>query len=487
MHGDDAISTRLFWHGPRMWAISAAVGAVIGVILGLALPPGVNDAGKAVIPAWTIAPFVLLLLSIAVAPLVSERWWHRHYPDVSFVLGALVAAYYATALTAPTAGALTYGTDKILHAAIEYYGFIALVGGLYLASGGILVGLEGRAGPASNTILLCVGAVLANLVGTTGASVLLIRPFMKSNDGRLRPLHVVFFIIIVSNCGGVLTPIGDPPLYLGYLKGVPFFWVPMAMWSSWLIVVLPLLAIFFVYDMGVLRRDRATSAALAAALEPAAVLPSITLGGRPVSFVLMGLIVAAVFIDPALQRIWHVHLPVGPTVQIVLALVALRVARRDIMEANEFSWEAVKEVGLLFAGIFLTMMPALAYLSANGKALGLTSPSAFYWATGALSAVLDNAPTYLNFVQLAVTPAEVDRASIAELLSTPAGQRTLEAISAGAVFFGALTYIGNGPNFMVRSIAIRAGVEMPSFFGYAARAMLILGPVLVLHWAVRVW
>ncbi len=487
MQGDDAVEGKFLWHGPRMWAISAAAGALIGAGLGVALPPGVSASGGYVLAPWTIAPFVVLLLSIAVAPLVNERWWHRHYPDVSFVLGALVAAYYAVALSKAGPGPLTYGLGKIMHSAVEYYGFIALVGGLYVASGGILVGLRGRAGPASNTILLAIGAVLANFVGTTGASVLLVRPFMRSNEGRLRPLHVVFFIIIVSNCGGVLTPIGDPPLYLGYLKGVPFFWVPMAMWSSWLVVVLPLLAIFFVYDMGVLRRDRATSAALAAALEPAAVLPSITLGGRPVSFVLMGLIVAAVFIDPALQRIWHVHLPVGPTVQIVLALVALRVARRDVMEANEFSWEAVKEVGLLFAGIFLTMMPALAYLSANGKALGLTSPSAFYWATGALSAVLDNAPTYLNFVQLAVTPAEVDRASIAELLSTPAGQRTLEAISAGAVFFGALTYIGNGPNFMVRTIAMRAGVEMPSFFGYAARAMLILGPVLVLHWIVRVW
>jgi Na+/H+ antiporter NhaD/arsenite permease-like protein len=177
-----------------------------------------------------------------------------------------------------------------------------------------------------------------------------------------------------------------------------------------------------------------------------------------------------------------VHLPAGPTIQIILALVALRVASRDVRAQNEFSWEPVREVGILFAGIFLAMMPALSFLSAHGGSLGLSSPTTFYFSTGILSAVLDNAPTYLNFLQLAVTPAEVDRASIAALIATDEGRRQVEAISTGAVFFGALTYIGNGPNFMVRAIAQRAGLVMPSFFGYLWRAILILGPALILHW-----
>lgn len=459
--------------------ISAVVGAVVGVVLGLVLPPGMDEAGKVVIPAWTIAPFGVLLLSIAVVPLVSARWWHRHYPDVSFVLGALVAAYYATAMTAPTAGVLTYGKDRILHTALEYYGFIALVGGLYVAAAGILISLRGRAGPLPNMLFLAFGAVFADVVGTTGASVLLIRPFLLANEGRIKPLHVVFFIIIVSNCGGVLTPIGDPPLYLGYLKGVPFFWELKFLWPSWLVVVGLMLAAFYVYDTLV---ERGVRARLGAAYVRPSILPGLRVRARPVSLVLMGLIVLAVFVDPMVERYLHVHVPAGPTIQIVLALVALWVAAPSVMAQNEFSWEPVREVAILFAGIFITMMPALSFLSAHGGSLGLNSPTAFHFATGILSAVLDNAPTYLNFLQLAVTPSEVDKASIAALIATDEGRRQLEAISTGAVFFGALTYIGNGPNFMVRAIVERTGLMMPSFFGYALRATLILGPALILHW-----
>jgi Na+/H+ antiporter NhaD/arsenite permease-like protein len=471
--------------------MSAGGGAVVGVLLALLLPAARDDAGVYQIPLWLISPFVLLLLSVAVAPLISPRWWHRHYPDVSLFLGALVGAYYLAAFSGSGKGGMSVGGYAVVHAALEYYGFVALVGGLYLASGGIAIGLRGRAGLMSNTILLLIGAVLANVLGTTGASVLLIRPFIASNHGRLRPMHVVFFILIVSNCGGVLTPIGDPPLYLGYLKGLPFFWFLMALWKSWVLVVLPLLAIFAAYDAMVLRQDtrnNRTGTLLAGSSETASasLLPRFTLRARGVSLALMAMIIGAVFIDPALQRLWHLQLPVGPTFQIVLALVALRVARKDILEQNEFSWDAVKEVGLLFAGIFATMMPALAYLAAEGEELGLESPSAFYWSTGALSAVLDNAPTFLSFVQLAMTPQPVERDGLLAMIQTESGDQTLQAIAAGAVFFGALTYIGNGPNFMVRTIAIRAGVEMPSFFSYVGRALLVLGPVLVLHWLVRV-
>jgi Na+/H+ antiporter NhaD/arsenite permease-like protein len=477
MQGDDAVEGKFLWHGPRMWAISAAAGALIGAGLGVALPPEVSESGGYVIAPWTIAPFVVLLLSIAVAPLVNERWWHRHYPDVSFVLGSLVAAYYLVAMR--SGDGLPYGTGKILHAALEYYGFIALVGGLYVAAAGILISLRGRAGPLPNVLFLAFGAIFADVVGTTGASVLLIRPFLLANEGRIKPLHVVFFIIIVSNCGGVLTPIGDPPLYLGYLKGVPFFWELKFLWPSWVVVVGLMLAAFFVYDTLV---ERGVRARLGAAYVRPSILPGLRVRARPVSVVLMGLIVLAVFVDPLVERYLHVHVPAGPTIQIVLALVALRLASPAVRSRNEFSWEPVREVGILFAGIFLAMMPALSFLSARGGSLGLSSPTAFHFATGILSAVLDNAPTYLNFLQLAVTPAEVDKASIAALIATDEGRRQLEAISTGAVFFGALTYIGNGPNFMVRAIVERTGLMMPSFFGYALRAVAILGPALILHW-----
>lgn len=462
--------------------MSALAGGGLGLGLAWLVPGGYAD-GAAVaprVPVWLIAPFVLLLMSIAILPLVSAKWWHRHFPDVAFFLGTLVVAYFLTAYSRPGyEQGLSYGKAKLMHAGIEYVSFIALIGGLYVVSGGILVSLRGRATPLVNTALLGLGAVLANVVGTTGASVLLIRPFMKSNDGRLRPLHVVFFIFIVSNCGGSLTPIGDPPLYLGFLKGVPFFWVLENLWYNWLLTIGLLLGLFFAFDRWVDRKIATSNAPVTA--EPGV---SIGIHGHTGVICLL-LMVAGVFIDPVIYaRTSLPHLPYGAVFQICVAAVAHRLAPKEILSANEFSFFPVKEVGLLFVGIFATMVPALAYLSANGQSLGISSPTAYYFAAGGLSAVLDNAPTYLNFLQLALVPEEITKESLRVWLSTESGVRILDAISCGAVYFGAMTYIGNGPNFMVRSIAESYGVKMPSFFGYIGWALLLLLPVLVVQWLV---
>jgi len=442
-----------------------------------------DDHGPApTIPLWLCAPFALLLLSIALMPFINERFWHRHFPDFAFGLAGITIAYYLLGYGAGDYHhGLSYGQYVMLHTGVEYYAFIALIGGLYVASGGVLIDVRGRGRPAVNTALLAVGAVLANVMGTTGASVLLIRPFMRINKGRLRPIHVVMFIFIVSNCGGCLTPIGDPPLYLGFLKGVPFSWTLVHLWPMWLACCGSLLAVFFAIDTWIDRTQRATNPdAVLAADEPLRVRLSGTSG-----MVCLGLIIAGVFIDPMLKGLLGVEgVPVGPTFQLLVAAAAYFLANREIHLANEFTFFPVKEVGLLFVGIFATMAPALGYLAAHGHALGLTSPTAFYFGTGGLSAVLDNAPTYLNFLQVAFGNTPINEGTVAAFLGGSEGVHLLTAISLGAVFFGAMTYIGNGPNFMVRAIAEASGLRMPSFFGYTARAALILLPVLAVMWLV---
>ncbi len=459
------------------------------------------------IPLWLCIPFGLLLISIATLPLFAPHFWHGHYPDVAFFLGASILGYYLAAMGAS-------GRHDMLHAGLEYYSFIALVGGLYVASGGILIDIRDRATPLRNTLLLGAGAVLANILGTTGASVLLIRPFMRMNRGRLRPIHVVFFIFIVSNCGGCLTPIGDPPLYLGYLKGVPFEWTLTHLWPMWLLVNGLLLVAFFVVDARI--PAAGADAPAQRIFDPEDRSPLIVTGGAPVLCLL--LLVAGVFVDPLLKRAGVTAvdgLPIGATFQIVMAVLAYLLARPSIHHSNQFTFEPVKEVAFLFAGIFLTMAPALGYLQANAGSLGLETPTQYYFLTGSLSACLDNAPTYLSFLQAATATLHVPMspeglhqfiASTYELTHAGAaaiafkGQTLLEGIALGAVFFGAMTYIGNGPNFMVKSIVDAAhaeagkpdaapgqkllGTAMPSFLGYLLYSVLILLPILVVNWLV---
>ncbi|MFG0283880.1 MAG: sodium:proton antiporter [Phycisphaerales bacterium JB039] len=437
------------------------------------------------IPLWLCIPFALLLLSIAVMPFINERFWHHHFPDFAFLLGSLVTSYYLFAFSTPGAGGeLPYGQYQMMHTGIEYYSFIALIGGLYVASGGVLIDVRARGRPLANTLLLAFGAVVANIVGTTGASVLLIRPFMRMNRGRLHPMHIVLFIFIVSNCGGALTPIGDPPLYLGFLKGVPFEWTLIHLWPMWATVIGMLLAIFFAFDRLVGAGETVEAPVATSGRAPVAV--------RGVSaMIALALIIFGVFIDPILKALgqhWAQGVPIGPTFQILVAAGAYFIADKKIHEANEFNFFPVKEVGLLFIGIFATMAPALGYLSEHGSDLGLNTPTRLYFGTGTLSAVLDNAPTYLNFLQVALaahTPAlPLNPDGVHAFIASATGQAELAAISLGAVFFGAMTYIGNGPNFMVRAIAVEGGVRMPSFFGYLVRAIVLLLPVLILNWLI---
>lgn len=493
-----------------LWAGALLAGGVVGLIGSrlISIPVITNNAGKTIydIPPWLCVPFLLLLACIATGPLLFQKIWHRFDAAIAFFLGGTILGFYVAGLRMNN-----YGATHMMHVALEYIGFIALVGGLYVASAGVELmfvplgkkrseGLEqmGHAGPWSNTLILLIGAILANVVGTTGASVLLIRPFMRINashsaeaeghkgqgalPGRLRPLHIVFFILIVSNCGGCITPIGDPPLYLGFIKGIPFAWTIEHLWEDWLLVIGLLLIVFFTYDSWVERQFRA---AKGENYESPAKLLFLKVHAHPISIILICAIVGCVFVDPLLHKFYpDLHIPVGAFMQLALAVLAFKLADREIVKRNEFSFGPVREVATLFVGIFLTMTPALAYLAIHGGSWGINTPTSLYWATGGLSAVLDNAPTYLNFVQVALAPEEVSRQSLRQLLTTEVGIKDIIAISAGAVFFGALTYIGNGPNFMVRAIAQNCGVQMPSFFGYALKACLILIPILVIHWLI---
>ena len=478
-------------------------------------------------PLWLVIPFAALLLMIATGPLFYPHFWHHHYPKVAIALGALVAAYYLLVLRSST---------PILHAAEEYFAFIALLGSLYVASGCILIKTDFAGTPRANSALLFVGAVLSNFIGTTGASMLLIRPFMRLNAGRLKAYHIIFFIFIVSNVGGALTPIGDPPLFLGFLRGVPFFWTVEHVWYIWLPTVLLLTAVFYVVD----GRNKETSLRGRAEgagqdVEPGDVpgadyvpeAPGVqdvddihvpgeveidVTHGQPnpkqleiegkVGFAWLAVVIAAVFIDPKVIPaiagtpidLHHYGVPFGirEVIMGMVAFLAFKTANKEILRGNDFNFEPIKEVGYLFIGIFLTMQPALTLIGefarGNAEALGVTS---FYFGTGILSGVLDNAPTYVSFLSAAMgkfgsdvnVPAQVTDFALGTTL--PAETFYLQAISVAAVFWGALTYIGNGPNFMVKAIAESSGVDTPSFVGYVVKYSLpILVPIYILVWLV---
>jgi Na+/H+ antiporter NhaD/arsenite permease-like protein len=403
-----------------------------------------------------MAPFVVLLLAIALMPFVRRRWWETYYPHVCFGLGLIVCAYYV----------LVLDYRRMLEISVDYFSFIVLIGSLFVASGGIFLHTERHATPWMNTLLLAIGALAANVLGTTGASVLLIRPFLRINRPRVRGFHVVFFIFIVSNMGGALTPIGDPPLFLGYLNGVPFQWTLLQVWHIWLPAIILVLAVFFLFDTYSYRqwREEKHRRLREAGLE--------LRGSR--NFFFLVIILVAVFAAT----------PVREIIMITAAAAAYRFANKEALRANEFTFTPIKEVAILFAGIFATMVPALDWLALNADRIGIRTPGQFYWASGILSSFLDNAPTYLNFLSAAMGLHHMvlgNPEHMKILISEHA--RYLQAISVAAVFFGANTYIGNGPNFMVKSIAEHAGVKCPSFFGYIFRYSLpVLIPLFFLIW-----
>jgi len=439
-------------------------------------------------PLWLVAPFVVLLLMIATGPLFYHRFWEHHYPKAAMGLGAVVALYYGFMMD--------HGTHTLLHTLEEYISFMALIASLFIVSGGILIHIERRGTPLVNGALLMFGAVLADIIGTTGASMLLIRPYMRINEGRLRAFHIVFFIFIVSNIGGGLTPIGDPPLFLGFLKGVPFFWVISKVWLPWIAVIATLIVIFMLLDWKA-GKGEVTPA-------PKSSDGAITITGTK-NFAWLAVIIVAVFLDPAvisgfpsLQEMLGVPFGIREVIMFSVALVAYKTADGDALKGNEFNFEPIKEVAFLFVGIFATMIPALELIGSYASVhAGEFSVSRFYWMTGALSGVLDNAPTYLNFLAGALGKFGLDinsadavlqiRAFAAGTGSPVPGDVTsdvyLVAISIAAVFFGAMTYIGNAPNFMVKNIAAQAEADVPDFVEYIWKYSIpILLPVFLVLW-----
>ncbi len=450
------------------------------------------------LPLWSVIPFVGILLSIAIFPLVAPHFWHHHFGKIS--------AFWALVFALPFW--IAYGHHDALHAilhiyVLDYIPFIILLAALFVIAGGIAIRGSLAGTPAVNTLILIIGTALSSWIGTTGSSMLLIRPILKSNQRRKHRAHVViFFIFLVSNIGGSLTPIGDPPLFLGFLHGVDFFWT-LACLPAMTFNVVILLALFFLLDTWLLRKED---------------LPPDTTEREPLrveglfNFLLLGGVVAAVILSgvfnsqPAFFDAGH-NLPRGLTLMtgahplvmpwinilrdgamILLLLVSLALTKKSTREANDFNWFPIQEVAYLFAGIFMCIIPALEILKAGSSgALGFivdmvrTDPS-YFWITGVLSSFLDNAPTYLTFFNTALgslMPGLTEAQAVPRLMTEFSS--TLLAISCGAVFMGANTYIGNAPNFMVKSIAEQSGVKMPSFFGYMGWSLIFLVPLFVLN------
>ncbi|HBF39664.1 MAG TPA: sodium:proton antiporter [Firmicutes bacterium] len=400
------------------------------------------------------APFILLLLSIATIPLIAPHFWGKnsHKATVTAILSMPIMVYLV--MQHPL---------KLVATLEEYVSFILLLASLYIISGGVLITGDLRATPARNTLFLLIGAILANLVGTTGASMLLIRPLLNSISERKHTRHIpIFFIIIVSNIGGVLTPLGDPPLFLGYLKGVPFLWT-FKLWPLWLTAVGLLLGIFYLWDRFWYRQERQSDI-----LRDQKMRAPVRLFGK-INLLFLLVVIATV--------LFQVKTPYRELVMISMIGLSLQFTHKKVRRENSFTFYPLSEVAILFAGIFITMIPLMMLLATKGASFGITKPWQFFWLTGGLSSFLDNAPTYLTFATLAES---ISHSSISHL-PLVAGIRPdlLTAISCGAVFMGANTYIGNGPNFMVKSIAEEQGFKMPHFFEYLGYAGLILLPVFV--------
>lgn len=419
-----------------------------------------------------VIPFVVLLLMIATGPLFYKHFWEHHYPKISIILGTITIIYYLFVLR---------DFHNPLHTLTEYISFIALLSSLFVASGGILITVDKKSTPMLNTIFLLIGAVLSNIIGTTGASMLLIRPFIKINRDRISAYHIVFFIFVVSNVGGALTPIGDPPLFLGFLRGVNFFWFFKNIWYIWIPAVVMILIVFYIVDSlnkkGSEKDNKIYSG-------------KIQFKGYK-NLIYLGIILISVFVDPGIIS-WVpslAPLPFGirEIIMFLVVFLSYKTADEKILNANEFDFEPIKEVAFLFIGIFATMIPALQLIAHEAKLYGdQINAGIFYWSTGILSGFLDNAPTFLNFLSAAMGKFNLDVNSASDVETfVRVDEIYLQAISVAAVFFGAITYIGNGPNFMVKSISERTGIEMPGFFSYLVKyAIPVLIPIYVIIWLI---
>ncbi len=442
--------------------------------------PGDDHHGPA---PWSVIPFVVLLLMIATGPLFYEHFWHKNYPIIAVALAVVVVLYYLF---------LLHNQHSPVHAMFEYIQFIALLTGLFVASGGIMIIVDKEAKPLTNVIILAIGAVIANIIGTTGASMLLIRPFIRLNRNRIKAYHIIFFIFLVSNIGGSLTPIGDPPLFLGFLKGIPFFWTLTNNLLPWAFAVLVLLVFFYFFD----KRNKSDYTLGEETTTPTG---NVAIRGTR-NFVWLSIIVASVFLDPnvfdwvpAIKYDGQNFSFLREIIMFACAYLSFKFADKQALSGNEFNFEPIREVAFIFIGIFGTMMPALELVSEfaqSPEGTEMITQNTLYWGTGILSGFLDNAPTYINFLTAGMAADGASINKIQEVImyaqgAFPESQLELRAISIAAVFFGAMTYIGNGPNFMVKSIAEQVGIKMPSFFGYIIRFSIpILLPLLLIVWLI---
>ncbi len=431
--------------------------AILAIIL-LLVHFSVTAAGEEThhdsLPLISVIPFIIMLLCIAVIPLVKEHWWENNWNKlkISCILGIPIGIYI-----------FFVNSHELLKVMEEYISFIIYVGALFIVAGGIMLKGDVKVSPKVNLLFIGIGGLLASFIGTPGASMLLIRPVLRINAGRKYVMHtVIFFIFIVSNIGGCLTPLGDPPLFLGYLNGVPFSWT-FNLWPNWLFMVSLLLIIYFILDSYLFKKEGFIQTQDVAKPENPLKIEGL------INFIwLFGIILSVAF------------LPIFPYRELVmLALVAISLitTKKGLRAENKFTYHPINEVAFLFFGIFLTMIPALMLLKAKGGDLGITAPWHFFWITGILSAFLDNAPTYLTFFNLAQGLGATGNL----VANTGIQEEVLKAISLGAVFMGASSYIGNGPNFMVKAIADEAGTKMPSFLGYMVWSVGILTPLFVLN------
>jgi len=444
-------------------------------------------------PLWSIAPFVLLLLVIAIMPLIRrcERFWGRNRNKllVALAMSLLTLLYYCFVHPSPLEGAAAAAPSPrlglighVLSGAIleAYIPFIVLLLALYTISGGIRLEGDLAAHPTTNTAFLAIGGVLASFIGTTGAAMLLIRPLLETNSERRHVRHtVIFFIFVVCNIGGCLLPIGDPPLFLGYLKGVPFLWT-LRLAIPWAFCTAVLLAIYYVWDTVMYRRERPEDIEM----DEASRRPLIIRGKRNLLY-LLGVVLAVALLIPG-EPLLFLRSFVAPeylreVVMLALVGLSLLTTPREVRQANQFTFAAIAEVAALFLGIFVTMQAPIEILQARGPSLGLSKPWQFFWASGGLSSFLDNAPTYVVFFETANSLTHAPGEGILQLLSGHYIRTDLlVAVSLGSVFMGANTYIGNGPNFMVKTVAEERGVKMPSFFGYMLYSIGILIPLFLL-------
>lgn len=401
-------------------------------------------------------PFAVLLLCIAIAPLILKHHWERHYHKVCAGLAAITASYYVFIL---------HDSTHMLHVAFEYFSFMAVVGSLFVVTGGIHIVVKGEARPSVNVLFLGLGGLLANFIGTTGASMLLIRPWIRMNRYRFTGLHIAFFIFLVSNVGGALLPTG-PPLFLGYLRGVPFWWALRTCWLPWLVIFSTLLVIFYLVDRQNYRR------APKEVRQEATASKDWRFDGLRNIWLMLIILFALVEIPAGWREL----------VMIAAALVAYLWTPGPIYQGNNFTFAPIKELGWLFFGIFATMVPVLDYMERHAHDLGLHSDLQFFWFTGVLSGILDNAPTYLTFLAGALG---LEKLSIMQHADVEQFARLhahyLVAVSLGATCFGALTYIGNGPNLMVKAIADHSKLNTPGFFAYLLKfALPVLVPIFLL-------